>query len=269
MEVPETLYKYRRCDKYNEDILLSNEMFLPRPSTFNDPFDCRIPIMFDGTKDEWRDFLRPRLREAHPEWADNLLDAEVELMINSGVQERMQSREFAEFYAERELEKMEVLCLSRPRDDILMWSHYADEHRGVCFGFATQKWVLLRNKVKPVVYQDTYPEVNALKVTTQDAIHSIAFTKFSHWAHEEEWRVVRRATPNQRYRFPPDALVEVIFGARIDHRDMRRLIVMAHRSKCELKFFKALPRAGHFQLEIIECEITEEMLREALGETEE
>jgi len=33
------------------------------------------------------------------------------------------------------LEKYGVLCFSRSWNNVLMWSHYADRHKGICLGF--------------------------------------------------------------------------------------------------------------------------------------
>ena len=266
MDFPPLLYKYRPCDKYNEDILLAHEMFLPRPSTFNDPFDCRIKLAFDGAPEDWVRFLSARLREGHPDWSDGRLMTEVSALIDGGMPYLAQTPGFAESLIQEDLSKMEVLCLSERRDDILMWAHYADSHRGLCFGFAPQEWVLLKHHAKPVHYQEDYPIVNALRGTLEEARQALAFTKSTAWAYEREWRVVRAATSGQRYRFPAQALAEVIFGARIPPADQRRILVMGHRSPCRPRYLQAVPDTTGYQLNCVELPVTDDIVAEALGE---
>jgi len=264
MEKPRVLYKYRACDKYNSDIIIGHGMFFPRPTVFNDPFDCRIPLVFQGGAEDWVEYLMPRLRTQGV--SDEYLREQIRKIITDGKISEFEANEIAQGHAENELENLEVLCLSEPRDDILMWSHYADCHRGVCFGFSTEKWLLLSNKAKPVEYVDVMPTVNALRQDIQEAAQKITLTKFRTWSHEREWRVVRQATPSQMYSFPPQCLCEVIFGCKTTIQDRRRLIAMVHCSQSTPQFFEALPEPGKFNLRIRGITITDAMIREALGE---
>ena len=51
-----------------------------------------------------------------------------------------------------EKEKLRITCFSKRNDSILMWSHYGDSHRGVCFEFEDD-----RDIFKDVIYQDERP----------------------------------------------------------------------------------------------------------------
>lgn len=42
------LYKYRQVNNYALDNLKNNTLFCASPSTFNDPFDCKIGIDFSS-----------------------------------------------------------------------------------------------------------------------------------------------------------------------------------------------------------------------------
>ncbi len=42
------LYKYREVNEYALDNLRHNTLFCAKPSTFNDPFDCRIGVDFSS-----------------------------------------------------------------------------------------------------------------------------------------------------------------------------------------------------------------------------
>ncbi|MFH1007646.1 MAG: DUF2971 domain-containing protein [Candidatus Latescibacterota bacterium] len=262
-QVPLLLYKYCRCNRYNEDIILGGEFYLSRPSTFNDPFDCRGPIRLEGTDEELRVFLRDRvlpLQDLPTEKVEPTLDK----LFASGRANWYRSAEFAAQMTAKFREHMEVLCLSQVRDDIVMWSHYADHHRGVCFGFSTEHSDLLQSAEK-VQYSMSFPVLNALRTNEKDIHRGFFGTKFITWKYEKEWRVVRAATEAQRYAFPPGTIKEVTFGSRISNDDQRRLILMLHFRGTQLQYFRAVEHPEEYKLQIIPLPLDDDMIRDALA----
>jgi len=94
-----------------------------------------------------------------------------------------------------------VFCVSEKNDNVVMWSHYADEHRGVVFKLRCideiDNTLLAARKVD---YSDTFLEFlsadqYAQHLTGEAPIDmaslcwSIAFTKHIDWSYEKEWRV--------------------------------------------------------------------------------
>jgi len=57
----EFLYKYYSLNTNNahhrERIFTHNELYFPSPRVFNDPFDSKIPLEFEGSKDDWKTYL--------------------------------------------------------------------------------------------------------------------------------------------------------------------------------------------------------------------
>jgi hypothetical protein len=48
IELPKTLYKYRDWNnKYHRKLISKQELYFPKPSEFNDPFDGNIPVRWD------------------------------------------------------------------------------------------------------------------------------------------------------------------------------------------------------------------------------
>ncbi len=94
-----------------------------------------------------------------------------------------------------------VFCVSERNDNIVMWSHYADSHRGVVFGldmFAETDHPL--RCARKVIYADRlipFPAAReyAMHLTGEARINlaslswDLAFTKHVDWSYEREWRV--------------------------------------------------------------------------------
>jgi hypothetical protein len=73
-----------------------------------------------------------------------------------------------------------LLCFSRSWHSPVMWSHYADRHRGICLGFDVSNHV-----TADVRYTKTQP---VLKELNEDIAYTLLFTKFSGWSYEREVR---------------------------------------------------------------------------------
>lgn len=94
-----------------------------------------------------------------------------------------------------------VFCVSEQNDNIVMWSHYADEHRGVVFKLRCIDAIDNRLlAARQVIYTDSFlsfPSANqyARHLTGEQPIDMVAlsrnaaFTKHLDWSYEKEWRV--------------------------------------------------------------------------------
>ncbi len=115
-----------------------------------------------------------------------------------------------------------ILCFSKNWNNPVLWSHYADKHRGICLGFDlddyyAQEVKYRENRLDP----DATKHVKFAEISTYvlDSLH----TKYSHWQYEEEVRVLfdldECMMEDSLYFFAfSDVLVlkEVIVGVRCD-----------------------------------------------------
>ena len=117
-----------------------------------------------------------------------------------------------------------ICCLSEVRDSVLMWSHYADKHRGFCLEFSIADFhvELPGNKVipSPVHYTEQYP---IAQIIEEVAVRETMLTKAKPWEYEKEWRII---TPERAglHPFPDHCLTGVIFGCKMseEHKEMIR-----------------------------------------------
>lgn len=73
-----------------------------------------------------------------------------------------------------------MLCFSRGWQNPVLWSHYADRHRGACLGFDVP------DDAPGEI--DYLPERIELNEISMQAGKSFVFSKFKHWEYENEWR---------------------------------------------------------------------------------
>jgi Protein of unknown function (DUF2971) len=150
-----------------------------------------------------------------------------------------------------------LLCFSEDWTSPLMWSHYADKHRGICLGFD-----VLRSAVKSIQYDDKRirGELGKYKTGTfalTDELRDVLrYTKCHEWKYEKERRhlmSLASAVPHGALHFRPlDAtirLAEVILGPLCTESltDIRALVdhhcpgVITFKARLAWKHFKVVP----------------------------
>ncbi|MGO8086870.1 DUF2971 domain-containing protein [Rhizobium leguminosarum] len=113
-----------------------------------------------------------------------------------------------------------LLCMSTTWQEPLLWSHYADKHKGMCLGFDVDDthW-------EPVRYRAARPSLNYYSVSdftelSDDALTDIRLTKFNAWRYEREYRlnveIKNPQSPGLHWVLYSDkmALKQVIVGPR-------------------------------------------------------
>lgn len=108
-------------------------------------------------------------------------------------------------------EKRGLLCFSEDWRNPVLWSHYADKHRGLCLGFDLRVDLLKR-----VTYVNS--RLPKPKELDEAFVEKLLFTKFAHWSYEAEYRVyVTLDTPAEGIyykKFSSEFLLrQVIVGA--------------------------------------------------------
>jgi hypothetical protein len=82
---------------------------------------------------------------------------------------------------------MGVLCFSRSWQNPVLWSHYADRHKGVCLGFEVAEKIAVR-----VTYTSNRMEIDGSVLHgqwTEKHVKQLCSTKCKGWDYEEEVRV--------------------------------------------------------------------------------
>jgi hypothetical protein len=74
-----------------------------------------------------------------------------------------------------------VLCTSKNYKNPLLWSHYADRHRGICLGLE------MDNRGMDVQYRADYLELPPRPIPLE-FMTTVLSTKYKDWQYEDEWR---------------------------------------------------------------------------------
>ena len=96
-----------------------------------------------------------------------------------------------------------VTSFSASRDDVKMWSHYADDCRGVVVGYNVDEWVRHLagvSIIRQVIYADSAPSVFGPRVLSPENVYGFMSCKGASWADEREWRLITELSETQRSR---------------------------------------------------------------------
>src|SRR5512135_205937 len=97
-----------------------------------------------------------------------------------------------------------ILSLTESYDNLLMWAHYADEHRGVVVEIETSDPAFLepdpdRQDPREVRYSFSRPRLSV----DDQVLLDVFFTKSPQWEYEREYRIVRRLEHATRIKPKP------------------------------------------------------------------
>lgn len=97
----------------------------------------------------------------------NLRDRNLRFVINSTKEELSKTKG--------------LICFSKYWKNPILWSHYADRHRGICLGFDISDDIL--EKVRYVGKR-----IHSNGAIDFSLIKKLLATKFKHWSYEQEYR---------------------------------------------------------------------------------
>ncbi|MGD6731850.1 MAG: hypothetical protein ACPKMZ_12385 [Pleomorphochaeta sp.] len=150
----EYLYKYRplyngdkdsyEFNKHTLSILQKGELYFSTPKEFNDPFDCLFPILpYKITKKQVlakiysKDIESREKRKQLKSYIRDYCNNDIDNYVNSFNELIKEDPKFLYELNRDQSDKFEVCCFSKNYKNILMWSHYADSHKGICIGIKT------------------------------------------------------------------------------------------------------------------------------------
>jgi hypothetical protein len=167
------------------------------------------------------------------------------------------SPEFIENTYEEFLRTTGLYCLSEKKDDILMWSHYANVHRELRLEFDAFHDALLANRMifgqaLKVLYSEERPVLNVINIGEPREYQKALLTKSTHWEYEREWRVIK--TPGEGgpglKPFHPASLTGVIFGALISPENKQKVRDWIIRYPTKLSLYEARINEDKFKVDI-------------------
>lgn len=278
-KLPSRLYKYRAFSNLTLEILVADTLFFADPSSFNDPLDTKptldadvgaeqLQIMLSRlveqrTKDEMSAAART-IKYRGPKTVDHI--ARHSRRVAEQLAERIRYEatnpdyEIADperflfgQYLEAELLRRYssgVVSLAERVTCPLMWSHYGDQHRGLCIGYSAPADVQadlhrIRYGGSRLVAASAVGKMLDGDMAARGAVDSaVLLRKAIDWGYEKEWRLIGP----RGLQDSPLEMEEVVFGMRCTAA-VKYAVVKALRDRHrKVRFSEIREQQGRFTL---------------------
>lgn len=284
-------YKYTSYNVRLLNSLCHDNIYFSSPDQFNDPFDCNPSIKNDIDKDKLRSILFELIRTRRAseisghlskinikagkaenfifEQSNNDAKSKLDYIAYMAQDPEYENAEEAEKWNLVDAVKTEltshyskgVYCLSTSYLNPLLWSHYGDEHRGVCIGYSTE-----RNPIpipQEVIYETDRTVYTSLvyKAFIEKDLSAIShldscvlLRKAPEWRYEDEWRLIGSHGEQES----PFLLKEITFGLRCPYSVIHSIIKSLEGRRSSVKFYEILPCSDSYMLYRREVDLVEQ-----------
>lgn len=278
---PARLFKYVGFTSRVLQQLCLGEVYYADPGNFNDPLDCRPRVVPDLPISELKDVLAQLIaRRVSKEVSATMRRLRFKAETIATRQQSLAQQTFgalvqnieygadhpdvtnADAYIrsslsdaiEFELRKaydQGVLCLSAKFDSPLMWSHYADQHRGICIEFDVE--TLADDSLRKVQYGNSRELVASSirewllhdSAAARDEIErACLLTKSVEWGYEVEYRLL--GTVGSQTSLAP--IRSITFGLKCEPSIQYAIVAALGGTHAPLQFFEIRSPGARFEL---------------------
>lgn len=253
-------YKYLPFSEGALKILTEGTIKFTCPLEFNDPFDC-FPH-YDTTSISQLPGMRPDLFKAAGDRRG--LSPAKRLQQKGCFVARLRNRIEDGSFVTDLVKGVGVVSLSKVGLNILMWSHYADFHRGFVIefripvmGHKEEDLHLASDRLVPfpVTYRTNRPHIRIGTEYPDNLLEQALLTKSLDWKYEAEERVISEGHGPGIFPYRRDeVLCSVIAGMKMSQDNYQKLglivATLANSSSPGLKLFKAEAKEGEYRLEV-------------------
>ena len=232
------LYHWQRFNRDHVTTLLrDNVIWFSNPMSFNDPWDCKPyfnsdfvndPVEVEKHVQSYAAMTRRRLKDI----TEEVIAQRQEAFRNNPKFLAECVEKISEGMGPEIANRYRVYCLGPDVNNLLMWAHYAESHKGICLEFSTENEMMCAAQI--VEYREEFP-VLALYSENEDDHLVPLLTKSNVWTYESEYRLVAQersnSTPhdtliadNNYVRLPKGALKSIIVGCQGPVEDVWKLV---------------------------------------------
>lgn len=233
-QLPQFLYKFRGIERAKE-IISNSEFYFSDAVNFNDPFDTKLSEVRYSVRDWKKSIVEQGLPKS---------------TINQLIKKAKKDSGFVNRHSENAVEKTRrdigVLSLSKTYRNILLWSHYSQDHKGVAFELNVLEDLAFFVSPLSMDYVKGYEPLNYPKHGEKAVLKNL-ITKAEDWRYEQEIRIIKKT--RGVVKINKNAIRKIIFGCNCKTDTVEKLIKLCgEKGFTSTQFFKAEKSYGKFEL---------------------
>ena len=233
--------RYKFMSMRHLESLSGDHIFMSDPEGFNDPYDLKIEIenLTDRSPFENEAILREafgKLFVDNPE-IENFwyYDEEFIGTLQGWIDGTTHYREVIHSFKRRSKE-YGVSCFSQDWDVPLLWSHYAESHKGLCIEYQVHPMKMSSHESDLhfgqhyVRYTTELPTLclSEILFSPHQVLSSMLATKHADWSYEKEWRLIHYTSKGEMVRMPNAMEISaIIVGLGFDMASMSKVVAKA------------------------------------------
>lgn len=238
-------YKINNIKVINKIIGLNPTLKFSDASVLNDPFELKFNLEINPNSEISKIFYFNNFPN------NNLDDYKV---WQDGITENFV------WYTEQEVRKSlahlyNITCFSKKNDNNLMWSHYADNHKGICIEYSNELIEYLNKNEKflaskTVDYSKNPPLLDTFE-SKENQVIKIFFNKQSEWSYEKEFRIILYGENQSEFiKIRPEHIKSVFIGSKCETHISNKIIDVC--KKRNIKVFHAITMTKTYKIEFRE-----------------
>ncbi len=253
------------------DILNNQRLRATDPTIFNDPFEMYPGIIGEPDKDKTLQYINYDLLKRLTSAAKTAIPTfNGKYVLNNDFWEKIQRnfkpglKEEIDKGLERASQTLRIISFCDPNkikegDDILLWSHYGDKHKGVRMFLETDDIKIQSTNLFRVDYSleracvnITDPSANVFNKNVEDAYRTTFKTKNESWRYEQEvrWLInIGECSQDKGFSYiplPHRAIRRVDFGCKFDN--CREISILKHPAFKHVVLYKTSVHEHRFSL---------------------
>lgn len=256
---PSRLFKYLNIDRYSIHNLKNLKVYFNNSSFLNDPFDFLLDeIKLEVTIEDIINLYNDSIDESslgNPH-VNNFSEIPQDFKNNAFEIGRVKYR----YFITETFRNKGVYCFSSINDNILLWSHYAGGHRGICLEFDSKQF----DKALEMKYFSVYPSIRPIDQMrrynlsrSQDMNEEILLpllSKSIDWSYEKEWRIFHEQS-NYLFGYEPTALKSVYFGLKAERHNIELISSILRNKYRNVNTYKAVKNRDKYKIDFIKYDI--------------
>jgi len=237
-----SLFKYCEINEYTIKNLRNNQLYFNAPKNYNDPYEGIFGIKIKDIDLKYK-FLQFIYQHKYEELISSKLSID-DLLEHTRIE-----------YVNQFLKDMRICCMSYINNSMLMWTHYAKQHEGICIEFDSSDDIFLigssvnYSEKVPVLNINSIDDISISKI--MEIYGKIVATKHIDWNYEKEYRIFRYLG-SSRINYKPSSIKAIYFGLRCS-RENETIIRAVTTNNKSVQYYKADLERDSYRFRFINC----------------